>query len=518
MAISNKIFDAPVGETYDPSSQIRENLSGLGKSVSGVITNESNRLQKEQSNFAEMYANLGEIDAELQESYAGINQEMLTSATDWLKEQYKAGVNSNDPEFIQGFSKRISSLKAGMGNADRKREGVTNAAEYIKNDNSISDKTGALSYVYNLSNNPDYLISKNDISLFNEVKDKFRVPKLVSDDFLSTIPSDGTEESTFIGRNGDLMKRTITYNRFIPRDNPLLPDGSPNVQVSLGDAKELMEGKFGQGILDLASKTRKDRYPNLPVDVGYQKSMTDLIKLSAGNNVQTTVLKSKNQLDREEKSQNQNQQRINIAAESVRSREKRLSNSGVDPQEEEKRFEKFKADYDSGKGIILADYVKVGGDIKEMEWSKNPNKEALSSFENWKKLSTEDKNNIIETYNVSEGGIPKTDSYLFGLIGNNKDLNSKKTYDLVKSITDTYDIPEINGITFKVKNGSGSNLEWPTEKIKIESEDDLKAAFKQLENTRVSGQSTTPIAEVPEGETVSNKQPIKASDRVNKLP
>jgi len=341
MAISNKIFDAPVGETYDPSSQIRENLSGLGKSVSGVITNESNRLQKEQSNFAEMYANLGEIDAELQESYAGINQEMVTSTTDWLKDQYKAGVNSNDPEFIQGFSKRISSLKAGMGNADRRREEIQNVADLIKNDPSISetDKGDALTYAYQAANNPDFLISKNNRNLVKEVADKFRTPKLVSDNFLSTVPSDGTEEYTFMGRNGDLMKRTITYNRFIPRDNPLLPDGSPNVQVSLGDAKELMEGKFGSGMLDLASKTRKERYPNLPVDVGYQKSMTDIIKLSAGNNVQTTVLKSKNQLDIEEKSQNQNQQRINIAAESVRSREERLSNSGVDPQEEEKRYE-----------------------------------------------------------------------------------------------------------------------------------------------------------------------------------
>lgn len=510
MAISNKIFDAPIGRISNPSDQIRETMSSIGDGVAKMMTNESDRLRQEQTNFSEMYANLGEMDSELQENYAGIMQEAVTSTRDWIKDQYKSGVNSNDPEFAQGLSQRIGRIKAGMGNADTRREEIKNVAELIKNDPSISDKAQALSYAYEKANNPDFLISKNSTSLIDDVVENFESPKLVVDNFWKSIQTDGVDQIEFTGKDGSLKRREVAYNRFIPRDNPTLEDGSPNIQVTMADARDLIQGKFGQGILRVSSKIREERYKNEPTDVGYQKAMKDALRLSAGNNVKTSTIRSAYDINQDQIKNQAAQQRLNISA----SREERYANKDRGETEEttDDRYSKFKSDYDSGKGVILSDFEMPGGNVKDIEWVKNPIIEATSSFDNWKSLSDEKKKEYIGMLEApidNDWKLKDPSTWKNPWVN---DLNSEKTYSTVKSMLDKREnVPDITGIKYQVKGG---NDEWEDDGMDIdtsENDDDLIKIYKQLENTRVSGQSKRPVSPVTE--------PLeKASDRINKLP
>lgn len=498
MAISKQIFNAPTPSTYNPSERIERSMSQLGQNIGGIIRQESERKQQEQANFAEIYANIGEIDAQLQENYAGIMQEAVTSTRDWIKNKYKEGLNSNDPEFVQGLSQRIGRIKAGMSNADRRRQEIQQVADLIKNDPSITDKTQAFTYAMSLANDPDFLISKNNTSLAEDVVSRFESPKAVVDNFMKTIRTDGVEQTDFTGKDGSLKRREVAYNRFIPKDNPVLEDGSPNVQVSLKDAQDLMQGKFGPSMLRVTDKIRQERYANDPVDVGYQKAMRDALMLSAGNNIKTTTVRSFYDIQKDKEADQLRREQLNLS----KTREERLSGLG-DEQEVNDRYQKFVEDYNQGKGVILSDYERPDGNIKDVEWQKNPVIEDLSSFDKWKSLSDSEKRKYIEEYGIDESKIPELKPSLTNpksWVGG-KNLNSKLTYDAVKSEFDQYDVPEITGIKFQVKEGtSGGKANWDDGFIEIKggSEDDLKKAFKQLENTRVSGQGTRPVAATPE--------------------
>ena len=510
MAISNKIFDAPIGRISNPSDQIRETMSSIGDGVAKMMTNESDRLRQEQTNFSEMYANLGEMDSELQENYAGIMQEAVTSTRDWIKDQYKSGVNSNDPEFAQGLSQRIGRIKAGMGNADMRREELKTGADFIKDNQNIPDKSEALKYMYGMANNPDFLISKNSTSLIDHVVENFESPLAIMQNYGKAVPSDGTDNIQFTGKDGSLKNREIVYNRYIRRDNPLLEDGSPNIQVSMEDVKELMSGSLGQGLLRYVSKVKEERYPNDPTDIGYQKAMKDALRLSFGNNVKTTTVRSAYDINQDQIKNQADQQRLNISA----SREERYANKDRGETEEttDDRYSKFKSDYDSGRGVILSDFETPGGNLRNIEWVKNPIIEATSSFDNWKSLSDEKKKEYIGMLEApidNDWKLKDPSTWKNPWVN---DLNSEKTYSTVKSMLDKREnVPDITGIKYQVKGG---NDEWEDDGMDIdtsENDDDLIKIYKQLENTRVSGQSKRPVSPVTE--------PLeKASDRINKLP
>jgi len=518
MAISNKIFDAPIGRISNPSDQIRETMSSIGDGVAKMMTNESDRLRQEQTNFSEMYANLGEMDSELQENYAGIMQEAVTSTRDWIKDQYKSGVNSNDPEFAQGLSQRIGRIKAGMGNADMRREELKTGADFIKDNQNIPDKNEALKYMYGMANNPDFLISKNSTSLIDHVVENFESPLAIMQNYGKAVPSDGTDNIQFTGKDGSLKNREIVYNRYIRRDNPLLEDGSPNIQVSMEDVKELMSGSLGQGLLRYVSKVKEERYPNDPTDIGYQKAMKDALRLSFGNNVKTSTIRSAYDINQDQIKNQADQQRLNISA----SREERYANknSGETEETTDDRYSKFKSDYDSGRGVILSDFETPGGNLRNIEWVKNPAIKDMSSLENWKSLTDEKKKEYMEGLEVPIDSAPNKDWKGINPLtwGNpwKKDLESEEVYNIVKSkFAEQENVPDITGIKYQVKGGNddGSTI-WEDDGMDIdtsENDDDLIKIYKQLENTRVSGQSKSPVSPVTE--------PLeKASDRINKLP
>lgn len=498
MAISKQIFNAPIPGTYDPSERIDRSMNRLGENIGGIIRQESERKQERQADFGEMYANLGELDAQLQENYAGMMQEAVTSTRDWLKDNYKKGANQNDPEFIRELSRRTSRIKAGMGTADRKREEATRMAKLIEiNPNmTFEDKGRALDYVYSKSNNPDYLISKNDTNLAEEVARKFEAPNLVSSSFTKSIQTDSVNQFDSYDDKGNLKRTTVKFNRFINPTEPVNPDGTLNIQVSKEDTQKLMSGDYGGSVLRNVTDIKNQRYSNQPTDFGYQLAFKDFLALSmGGSHLDTKIIKTKGDIDSEKIAQNQRQQTIDLSKE----REERLSAGDVETEEVNDRWQSWNKSIDEETTAIFGDFQKAAGDrIKDIEWIKPTLVTDTESYDKWKSLDRDIRVEALEQYPELAKNVPVN---YFGAWK----TDSEEAYNAIKEAVEkdlkNGRLLKIKGIRWKEKGATqAGKVSWDTRKEKLLTRDDKERVFKMFEGNRVSGQKYKPVAEVPEEE------------------
>jgi len=501
MAISTGIFKTPTGPVYDPSKDIERGFDKTTGIVTGFLERKAQDFDQQQVAFSEMYSNLGELEAKLQENYSGIQQQMIDSTREWLKEANKSGKRATDPEFQMGLSQRVGRIRGGMANADRNREQLKQAAELIKSDPAIVNKATALSSLYSRMNDPDFLISKN---AFNsaEFLDDFVDMGAVARDFVKSLPTTGTFSDQFFNTRGDRVERTVVANPLIDSTSPVIttPEGNRilNIAPSQEFVAQVAAGNYGPRVSQQAQKLADQKYSSLPKDQAFAMAVKDIAQMGMGPNYAEKVVQTKEQIDKENLMNEKTIASINLNNAKIQSELAKTYKTEAAQAEASERWSGFYDAYSSGSKGFLGDYENIRPGTMGVSWETEKDKysDQVNSRQSWSSLPRDKRIKIIEELGLSSG-VPKN------AIGK-WDTDTDQAYNIVKEAVNQLS-SEPTGLKFKEKTGTSDGEAVYEDRVyKIDPnnlEDDLIRAFRALENLRVSGTKYKPSATAGEVDT-----------------
>lgn len=501
MAISTPIFNTPTGQVYDPSEKIDRSFQRLGSQITTAMNNESERLRLQEEQFGQIYNNLGEIEGQLQQNYAGIQQQMVDATRDYVKGHLKKGGRATDPEFQMEMGQRTGRIKAGVANADRNRQQLKEAAELIKNDPAIVDKYTAMASLMSQYNDPDFLISQNSFDA-GQYLDQFVSPQKVFETVWKNIPSSGEFADQYTDERGNLRERSIIYNDLIDRDNPVNPDGTPNIRVAPEFMKNVREGAFGQRIVDQTLRIANQRYSDLPTDVAFTRALRDGLQTASGVNFKDTIKRSAYDIQRDEALQARQNRSLDRQDRMLDLQYERLRRQGAseekaqrEAQEYSNLYQEFVNSAETGDKAHLGRYEIPGGNVKGIDWltEKDIVEKDLGSYDSWKNMSRNERIALLQEH-VPEDQIPT------GALGR-YDTEPKNAYDLVVDAMKSKASDRPVGIKYQEKGATkDGKVNWNP--VAVDWSDDpskIPNVFEQLQNLRkkVKG-STNPANPTPE--------------------
>lgn len=508
MAISTGIFKTPTGPVYDPARDIERGFDKTAGIITGALERKAKDVDMQQAAFSEMYANLGELEAKLQENYSGIQQQMIDSTREWLKEANKSGKRATDPEFQMGLSQRVGRIRAGMANADRNREQLKQAAELIKSDPSILDKGKAFSDLYLKMNDPDFLISKNGFNS-SEFLDNYVNPTMVAQKVAGMIKSTGTFSDRFVDpKTGQLVKETVNLNEAIDATSPLIrnEDGTTRLNIKPSDklVTELVSGNFGTQASRFINKIATERYGGVDPET-LKKAAADFLSAGMGPSYARETLMSKEERERQQAADKLQVDRLNLAY----SRE--LRQAGKE-EEADEYDEDFKTLYSqlaqgvtTGDRTFLTNYEGMSPNATGFDWAKESDvikeDEGIDKFSSWKSMSFQDRKGLIKKYTGET-----VDSGWFG-----DKTKDKEYYDkVINAIDNQYN--QTSGVKYQVNQGTKENPNMKTFVLPISDQTSMLAALNQLENLRRSGKSFKRIA-LKEDNTPAKQESTRKAPR-----
>jgi hypothetical protein len=500
MAVSTGIFKTPTGPTYDPSRDIERGFDKTAGIITGFMERKAQDFDQQQAAFSEMYSNLGELEAKLQENYSGIQQQMIDSTREWLKEANKSGKRATDPDFQMGLSQRVGRIRAGMANADRNREQLKQAAELIKSDPSILDKGKAFSDLYLKMNDPDFLISKNGFNS-SEFLDNYVNPTIVAQNVAGMIKSTGTYSDRLVDpATGKLIEETVNLNEAIDATSPLVrnSDGTTRLNIKPSDnlVKDLMSGNYDPRAPRFINKIAEERYGGIDANT-LKLAAADFLSTGMGPNYARKTLMTKEDLDRQKLMDQKTMSQIDLNISSMR---KNLENIGKTEKEQTEindRWDKFISAFSAGDKGILGDYENMKSNVQGFNWvtEKSKYSDVPDTKTGWDALTKEERQKIITSLGVDDL-VPS------GYFGVGKATDSQQAFDAVRSQIKS--LPSnVTGVKFRQKEGrvDGQDV-WGEAFYPMSTEDEIVKAFKALENLRTSGAKPKPEPEagkVPAG-------------------
>jgi hypothetical protein len=230
MALSTGIFKTPTGQIYDQAREIERGFDKTTGIVTDFLQRKANDYDQQQALFGELSNKLGEIEANLQQNYAGMQQQAVDSTREWLKQSIKSGTRANDPEFQMALGQRVGAIRAAMGNADKIRQQIDLQVKMIES-NPYMDFTGksnALTELFSMANNPDVLIDKNAVQKLSQVPNKYIDPFLVARESYNKNPAQGTTQEIFMDEQGNERIREISLTDLTDVNNPFDENGRIN--------------------------------------------------------------------------------------------------------------------------------------------------------------------------------------------------------------------------------------------------------------------------------------------------
>lgn len=502
----SRFLQTPTGQTYAPAASIERGFDKTAGIITGAIEDRARYKQEQDAAFGQMYSNLGELEANLQQNYAGINQQMVDSTREFMKEHYKKGGKSTDPNFQAQLGQLTGRIKASMSNADRNREMLKQTAELIKADNSITDKASALAGMYQKINDPDFLISQNTFNP-DDFLSNYVDSRIVFEQAWKSLPTTGEWNQEYTDKNGNLRATNILTNPLINKDAPVNEDGSLNIQMTPEFIQDAMSGKYGQRLIDQTLSIANERYSNLPTDVAFGRALKDGLSSVAGLNYSNKVKKSARDIQRE----NAQMARQNRALDLSIAEEERKVGRIKEAEDIENRFEQFVNASSSGDIGFLGEYENQKSGIKDFKWVTSeerykPELEAakkVETKESWASLPRDERKKIIEDLNLGDQ-IPSD----FG----RWDTNSDEAYSIVKTTMDNImsSLPSgTTSIRYKQKAGYDNKKGEPVYEeveLPVTNQQELENAFRALENLRRSGQKMKPVTEVEKPKEVDLTQ------------
>lgn len=505
MAVQSRFLQTPTGRTYDPAQQIERGFDKTAGIVSGYLENDAQYKQAQEQAFGQMYSNLGELQANLQQNYAGMNQQMVDSTREFIKEHYKSGGKATDPSFQAQLGQMTGRIKAGMANADRNIEMLDKTAKLINADNSITDKARALSDMYQKVNDPDFLISQNEFNP-DEFLSQYVDPRKVFEGVWKSLPTTGEWEDLYTDNNGNLRSTKVLTNPLIDKDTPVNPDGSMNIKVTPEILKDVMEGKYGERVLDQTMAIANERYSNMPTDVAFSKALKDGLSSVAGLNYNNRVIKSAQDIAKE----NAQIARQKALTDIAYAREARLAGNEAEADEINDRFKDFASAATTGDIGFLGEYENQKTGIKDFKWVDSNEKykqekevaNKLSTRDSWSSLSRDERIKIIEDLNLSDE-VPKN------IVGK-WDTDTDEAYSLVKTKMDDImsRLPSgISSISYKQKTGTkDGKAVYEDVELPVTNQQELENAFRTLENLRRSGQKMKPATKIDKPDEIDLTQ------------
>ena len=486
MAIQTGIFKTPTGGIYNPAQQIERGFEKTAGIVTDYLGRKAQDFDQQQAAFGEIYSNLGELESKLQENYAGINQQMIDSTREWLKENLRAGKRSTDPEFQMALGQRIGRIRAAMGNADRNREMLKQAGEMINSDPTIANKGQAIADLYLKMNDPDFLISKNEFKL-NDYIDQYVSPQLAAKRTVSLLTPVGTRSERIVNEKGDLVERTFNLNEAVDSTAPLItnPDGTVSLNIRPGEdlTKRLLSGAIDPSARKIIERNAISMSPDgIATQETLDRAVVDYLRTGMGPAYSDKVIKTSDEIKKENEAfemQKQGfltQQRIAEATiDEKRARAADLAKSDKEVADLNQRYSAFNSAFNTGSTEMFGDYTK--GSIASVDWlsPKTENRELkgqLSSLDSWKKLTRDQRAEILDSFGID-----------YGYTKYNTD--TKDLYDKAISGYNTIDgTPRGIVITSKIGGNVVDKI------IPFETEEDIKQAFITLEQVRKSGSPT----------------------------
>lgn len=497
--VQNQLFRTPTGETYAPAQEIDRSFGRLNQRLQSEIDKETERRRINEEMFSQAYNNIGELQSELQTNYAGIMQGAVGSTVSYLRDAFTSGKRLTDPELQMELGQRVGRIKAGMGKADIVREDLANAMKLINSDPNITNKTGALSELMSMYNNPDYLISHDRLD-YESVVDKYVDPQSVFSNFVKSLPTLGEGIDTYTDQNGNLIERQTLFNDLIPRDQPYNEDGSPNIQVSDEMLKNIMEGSNPR-LLDQALRIANTRYSDLPTDVALRNALRDGFSSAAPIISKSKIVKSAYDIQRDAERDAMQNRTANRQDRVLDLQYERLKRQGASEQKAQREAQEYQSLYDefiegieTGSRATLGKYEQPGGNVRNIDWvtDRDLATQNIPSFEEWSN-DRDLRVRLLEEY-VPDEEIPR------GLLGR-WDTNSRELYDRVVEEAEKGTTGRPVGITWEVKTGtSGGQANWErTGDTWADDPSKIPNIFEQLQNlkSKVRG-STQPTPQAPE--------------------
>lgn len=497
MAVGTGIFKTPVGQGYNPAPSIERAANKTLGIITGAIDRKREDIKEEEAAFGQMYSNLGEIESRMQENYAGINQEMVDSTREFMKNHYKKGGRSTDPDFVSTLGQMTGRIKAGASNADRNREMLKQSAELIKSDPAIVDKATALSGLYQKMQDPDFLISQNQFNP-EDYLSQYVNPNKVWESVVKALPTTGEKGGQYTDADGNLRSKTILMNPLINEAAPIGEDGRVNLNITPDFAKEVMSGAYGPRVIDQVLRVANEKYSNLPTDIAMQMAIKDGLSGSMGVSMSDKVIKNARDIELE----NRRMARQDTMTDLAISRELRAAGKVVEADELENRFQEFSTAASSGNKGFLGEYENQKAGIKDFQWVNADEKykaekdlaAKLATKSGWDAMSRDERLKAIEDLGVSDQ-IPAA----LGGIGR-YDTKSDEAYSAVKSKMDEVasQLPSgISGLSYKMKTGTkDGEAIYEEVEIPVSNQDEMINAFRTLENLRRTGKSMKPVTKV----------------------
>jgi len=491
MSLRNHIFNAPVAPTYQPAPRIERSMAQTMGILDRGFREEAARQKEQEQQFSNLYNNLGEIEGQLQQNYAGIMQEAVDSTKNFMKDWYKSGKRSTDPEFQMRLGEMTGRIRAGMSNADNIRTQLKQAADIIAKDPAVRDKTGAMTEILSMAQNPDILISRNPVNL-NQIVDRYIDPSIVLQDEWKNLPTTGEFEDSFIDPQGNERRSTVLRNAFIG-EQPFTEDGQVNLQVPPDYLQAVREGRVNPRVASIFNRIAQEKYSDLPSDVALGAAIKDAFSNVAGINYKTRVARTADQRAKEEAQL----RRTNTLTDLAISREQRqlAKQNAVDKQEAETldRWDKFATGFENMSNNPLLDYTSAT--MKDFEWDvpreQRQDYKTLQSQEAWEKAGKSERVRILNALGVE---VPST----FGVTSSDSEDARKEALSVFEQNFGA----GIQGIRFKRKSGTkDGQTQWQEDYIPITSVNDLKGAFEALESMRGIKKGTAKAGEIPQQPT-----------------
>jgi len=507
MAVGTGIFRTPTGQVYSPSRDIERGFDKTTNIITGAIEANQKYKADQEAAFGQMYSNLGEVESKLQENYAGINQQMVDSTREFMKQHYQKGGRSTDPDFQATLGQMTGRIKAGMSNADRNREMLKQSAELIKADPAIIDKASAMAGLYQKMQDPDFLISQNEFNP-DDYLSQYVNPAKVFESVWKQLPTTGEWENPYTDASGNERRSSVITNPLINKDAPVNEDGSVNINMTPEFADEVRSGKFGQRIIDQTLNIANERYSNLPADVAFARALRDGFSDVSGLNYSNKVVKTARDVQRETAQIN----RQNALTDIAYAREARLAGKEKEADEINSRFQEFTSAASSGNQGFLGEYENQKTGIKDFKWVNADEKYAqekefagkIATKSGWDSLSRDERIKAIEDLGLTDQ-VPSA----LGGIGR-LDTKSDEAYNIVKSKMDEVmsQLPSgISGVSYKLRTGTkDGQAVYEDIEIPVSNQAELENAFRTLENLRRTGKSMKPVTEVDKPDEVDLTQ------------
>jgi len=509
MALRNQIFNAPVAPTYQPAPGIERRLAQTGQILSGAIKDRNQFIKEQEQQFSNLYNNLGEIEGQLQQNYAGIMQEAVDSTKNFMKDWYKSGKRSTDPEFQMRLGEMTGRIKSGMSNAENIRKQISENIKLLK-DNPYIDSYGrnqAANEMLQMAQNPDVLISRNPID-FSQVTQKYITPSLVFKEAYQNIPSMGETESVFNDEKGNELSTTIILNDLISSENPFDEQGRPNLQLSPERASEILRNN--PMLTQMTERIRAEKYADLPVDIGRTAALRDGFMEVAPLGQKTRVRRTKDQIAKEEANirRLEGAYRKDMAkADLDIANAQRRAVQETQGEEVREMFDEFLQGYLNNDNTVLKNFEKLNK-IKDVQWSVPQEEEAKITDLNWvlddnkwkDEKSRDLRIGLYEQYGVEPPSA-------LGGFGKWETLDEGSRQKLAQAIRSQIDKSK-KGITFMRKGPNAQGQEqWIQEFIPIAGINDTQAAFNAIMST-TGVKKFQPKGEIPQ-------QPTGGASRFN---